>query len=274
MQHSKTFPLIFTDLDGTLLDHDTYSAEPAASLIRSLQETASADVIPVTSKTQSELASLDQKLPFEKSVKVSENGAVIQAPPSSPPAKKFTQTTMFLGVRYREILAAIDALPDELRHHINGFANMTSEDVCRHTGLNIDQAKEAKDRQASEPFLWSGTDEELEDLRARMAPHGILLQQGGRFHHLTGRATKQQAMQTIMQAFQDHNPKNRLSSIALGDGPNDLEMIEAADFGVIIPNHDGVAIRSNKPSVRTARKPGPEGWMLAVKDILRELGMH
>ncbi len=274
MQHSKIFPLIFTDLDGTLLDHNTYSAEPAATLIRSLHETASAYVMPITSKTQSELASLDQKLPFEKSVKVSENGAVIKAPPSSPPAKKFARTTMFLGVRYSEILAAIEALPDELRRHIDGFANMTSEDVSRHTGLNIDQAKEAKDRQATEPFLWSGTDDQLEDLRAHMAQRGILLQHGGRFHHLTGRATKQQALHTIMQAFQDHQPENRFASVALGDGPNDLEMIEAADFGVIIPNHAGVAISSKKPNVRTAKKPGPEGWVLAVKDILRELGMH
>ena len=62
-------PLIFTDLDGTLLDHDTYSAEPAASLIRTLHEQSVADVIPVTSKTQMELAALDCDLPFVNAIK-------------------------------------------------------------------------------------------------------------------------------------------------------------------------------------------------------------
>lgn len=274
MPHSNVFPLIFTDLDGTLLDHDTYSAEPADALIRSLHEASAAEIIPVTSKTQSELASLDEALPFERSIKISENGAIIQAPPGSPLSQGQASKTIVLGVHYSTILAAVNKLPDALRRQIVGFADMTDLDVSQHTGLSPKQAKEAKDRQATEPFLWSGTAEQLAELEEHLTAQNIQLQQGGRFYHLTGRATKQEAMQAVVRAFRQHRPSYNYVSIALGDGPNDLQMIEAVDFGVIMPNTAGVAITSEKESVRTAKHPGPTGWVSSVTEILRELGMQ
>ena len=54
-------PIIFTDLDGTLLDHDTYSWEPAAAMLAELQRRG----IPVvlnSSKTLAELERLRGKL--------------------------------------------------------------------------------------------------------------------------------------------------------------------------------------------------------------------
>lgn len=274
MPHSKVQPIIFTDLDGSLLNHDTYSAEPADELIRSLHDQSLAHVIPITSKTQSELALLDHQLPLKQSIKVSENGAIIKAPSGSPLADATSPKTVVLGANYHDILQALNALPTDLRKHIKGFADMSDAQVSQHTGLSLEQAQKARERQASEPFLWSGSAEQLELHRERMAADGILLQRGGRFHHLTGNATKRKAMYTIMQAFQAHEPKGRFASIAIGDGPNDLEMIEAADFGVIIPNPAGAMISSNKASVRSARKAGPAGWVLAVEEILQELGMH
>jgi predicted mannosyl-3-phosphoglycerate phosphatase (HAD superfamily) len=46
--------LIFTDLDGSLLDHHTYSFAPAANYLDRL-ETQGIPVIPITSKTRAEV---------------------------------------------------------------------------------------------------------------------------------------------------------------------------------------------------------------------------
>lgn len=274
MSHPNICPLIFTDLDGTVLDHDTYSASPADALIGSLHETAAACVMPVTSKTQAELAALDRQLPFDHSIKISENGAVIHAPTGFPPTAGQGPETLVLGVPYCSVLEAIDRLPAPLRAHLRGFADMDAAEVSRHTGLELEAAERAKARQSTEPFLWTGSKQQIDELREVMAQSDIKLQQGGRFYHLTGAATKQQALLTIANAFQKSKPEQRFVSIALGDGPNDLEMIEAADYGVIIPNAAGAAIRSEKASVRVAPEPGPKGWVSAVTDILRELGRH
>ena len=75
---AKSPALIFTDLDGSLLDHDSYSFEPAKRLLKNL-ESANIPVIPITSKTFAEVAVLrtilNNRHPF-----VVENGAAIAIP--------------------------------------------------------------------------------------------------------------------------------------------------------------------------------------------------
>ncbi len=266
--------LIFTDLDGTLLDHHNYSAKPAAGLIKRLYDQGTADIIPVTSKTQSELLWLRKSIPLQNNLSVTENGSVIHACGSSPLFDDDRSHSIMLGIRYRAILEQVAKLPQSLRHHITGFADMSVEDVMAVTGLVVDDARRAQDREATEPFLWSGSDAELSAVQEILIEENIQVQRGGRFYHLTGQATKEHAMAKIISAFVDRKPGFQIISIALGDGPNDLAMIEAADFGVIMPNPDGVTIETAKPHVRTAPVPGPEGWVIAIQEILAELGLN
>ena len=264
MAKSQPHILIFTDLDGTLLDHHSYSAHPADALIGDLQAAGFADVIPITSKTGAELEKLDQQLDLDYKYGVTENGSVIRS----------DGNVTVLGIPYAVILEHIAALPPTLRKHLRGFADMNAEQVAEATGLPIADAELAKAREATEPFLWSGADTELAELKADMQAHDLVVQQGGRFYHLTGRATKVDAMQKIIAAHNANRADGEPVSIALGDGPNDLSMIEVADFGVIMPNPSGVTVRSNKSNVRTAPAPGPEGWVVAVGEILDELGLN
>tara|TARA_R110001606_G_scaffold156044_11_gene298763 strand:+ start:11709 stop:12545 length:837 start_codon:yes stop_codon:yes gene_type:complete len=274
MSKNSVYPLIFTDLDGTLLDHNSYSAKPADLLIRQISVCPMADIIPITSKTSAELHSLQQLIPIEESICVTENGSVIQIPDGRPLAGKPGSGRIMTGIVYSDLLDQIDRLPQKLREHIKGFADMSADDVAQATGLAIEDARLAKQREATEPFLWSGADEELAELQALMADTNIRIQRGGRFYHFTGIATKEKAMAYIKSSFIEQMADCEIISIALGDGPNDLAMIEAADFGVIMPNPEGVTIKSGKSHVRTAPAAGPQGWVLAVREIFAELGLN
>lgn len=274
MPKPPNYILIFTDLDGTLLDHHNYSAKPAGRLIKRLYDQGTADIIPVTSKTQSELLWLRKSIPLQNRVSVTENGSVIHACASSPLVDGGRSHSIMLGIRYCKILEQIAKLPQSLRNHITGFADMSVEHVMVATGLAIGDARRAQEREATEPFLWSGSASKLMALREILLEKNIEIQRGGRFYHLTGQATKEHAVAKIISDFVDRKPDFKIISIALGDGPNDLGMIEAADFGVIMPNPDGVTIETAKPHVRTAPVPGPEGWVIAVQEILAELGFN
>ena len=70
--------VIFTDMDGTLLDHDTYSFEAARPTLASLKE-QNIPVIPTTSKTYAELIVLRDTIGLDGPFIV-ENGAAIYIP--------------------------------------------------------------------------------------------------------------------------------------------------------------------------------------------------
>ncbi len=268
MKRKRRF-LIFTDLDGSFLDHRDYSPEPAKSYVRSL-DASRHTVIPVTSKTRSETQAFFDDLGLD-SMFVTENGSAIHAPTGFPWSDRTGPESHVLGTPHAAIMRSLDELPRDLRGHFTGFSDMTAEQVAEATGLAVPDAAKAKQREASEPFSWTGTQSELETLRRAMASHGVALQRGGRFYHLTGQCGKADAVRWICNQYQAAFPDWRLVSIALGDGPNDIAMIEAADHGVIIPNPDGPSIDSGRESVIHAEKAGPAGWVMAVDKILAGL---
>ena len=274
MSKRPAHPLIFTDLDGTLLDHESYSAKPADLLIAQITRGSIGSVVPITSKTRAELQLLQETVPLKATISVTENGSVIHIPQDHPFEAGTGSQNIVSGRGYTEILEQIDALPPVLRQQIRGFADMSAAEVSNATGLGLQEALLAKQRDASEPFLWSGSDAALQELEQIMADADIRIQRGGRFYHFTGDANKAQAMARIKAGFVDRqNGHSELISIALGDGPNDLEMIESADRGVIMPNPGGVSIHSSKSHVRVAPAPGPQGWVLAVRELFSELGI-
>jgi len=167
--------------------------------------------------------------------------------------------------------ALLDEIPDRFRKKFRGFGDMTVEDVVVATGLSPDAAARARLREFSAPGLWSGTGEEKEVFLARLGACGIRATEGGRFLTLSFGASKADRMSDILAGY--GNP----GSIALGDAPNDAEMIEAADHGVIVrnPNHPPLPPLPGEAAGRIIRteKPGPAGWSEAVLRLLSDLNV-
>ncbi len=256
----KTAPrlIVFSDLDGTLLDHDSYSwapAEPALSRMRDL----GVPLVLASSKTASEIAVLRDQMGFSETSAIVENGAGIL-----PPGTGCEPT----GKDHQAIRDALDTLPDNLRRFYRGFSDWSVAEVAHQTGLPPDQAALAAQRQFSEPGLWSGSPEDRVVFEAALAELGISARQGGRYLTLSFGSTKADRMAEIAALYAPQGTGTAPVTMALGDAPNDVEMIEAADYGVIIRNSHGPGIPTltGEASGRITRTtaPGPEGWNIAV----------
>ncbi len=246
---------VFTDLDGTFLDHKTYDYTPALPALRRLHSLSS-QVIPTTSKTLSELNSLN--LPFGQTLQIAENGMVV-----SDGALHHS-----IGKNYQEIIEFITSLPSNIREHINGFNDMSIEEVISLTSLTKKNAQRAKERLGSEPFLWSGSNEDMNELDHLASAQGLSITQGGRFYHLMGaKGGKADAVKSYL------NGKESTISIALGDGPNDADMLAVVNYGVKIPNDEGNSFEVRNPQGEIIEAPlsGPEGWNAAINDLLDRL---
>jgi mannosyl-3-phosphoglycerate phosphatase len=250
--------LVFTDLDGTLLDHDSYSHDPARPALDALAAIG-APVILASSKTAAEIAPLRATLGLDRYPAIVENGAGILAARSDPAADTETY------VRLRGCLAA---LPDDLRAPYRGFGDMDAAEVARITGLRDADARRAKHRAHSEPGLWTGTDAQLSAFLGALAEHGVEARRGGRFLTLSFGGTKADRMADITEIY------GAPFTLALGDAPNDTEMLEAADLGVVIanPHSPPLPVLSGEAQgrIRRSAKPGPDGWNTEVLRILKE----
>lgn len=260
-QESKL--LIFSDLDGTLLDHHTYSFAPALPALERLKR-AKIPVILTTSKTLAEVQELKHKLGNEHPC-ILENGSAVWIPAGYFFLNDAAQTEV-LGVPAERIHQVLDQLPGELRSQIQGFRDMTDADVAAVTGLPEPDAARARQRAASEPFLWSGTEEEIDQVRGHLEQNGLSLKRGGRFYHAQGKIDKADALQWLARRYGNETIP---LTVALGDGHNDIGMLKAAGIGILVENPDGPSV--NKQIAGTAIRvaaPGPAGWNVAVQQVL------
>lgn len=264
-QRGRKAFLIFTDLDGTLLDHHTYSFD-AAQLALEVLERLKIPWIPNTSKTLAELQPLRVQLghagPF-----VVENGAAIYIPLDHPLAcfASVGEVNGYAVHRFGRLRSDLLAVLEPLRsrYRFTGFSEFSPQALAQLTGLSRVQAQHALQRDYSEPLYWRDTETALVDLRLELAQVGLQLQRGGRFVHLMGKHDKADALRWLAGQL------GEVTTVALGDGENDIAMLCAADIPVIIRSSVHSPIRlTNRSDALVTEGFGPVGWNEAVLKIL------
>lgn len=240
--------LVFSDLDGTLLDHDSYSHAPARPALDRLRESG-AGVILATSKTAAEVAPLRSDLGLADWPAIVENGAgLLEARTDAD-----DQTGHYPDIRQR-----LATLPEGFR----GFGDMSDREVADITGLPVADARRARIRAFSEPGIWQGSEADLAGFLAAATRAGLHHRRGGRFLTFSLGGTKADRMQALIARYRP------AVTLALGDAPNDTEMLEAADYGVIVANPHATPLPrlpgEGTGRITRTRQPGPHGWNQAV----------
>jgi mannosyl-3-phosphoglycerate phosphatase len=265
---AKPRVIIFSDLDGTLLDHDSYDWAPAKPALERLAA-SSIPVVLNSSKTISEVRAVRERLE-NQSPFIVENGAAVVIPANCFGSTE-EQVKRF-GAPRAEVLALLAQLRKE-GFEFSGFADMSPAAISRHSRLSEAEAELARDRVATEPLLWHGDEESLAAFRGKLEAAGCRLVQGGRFLHAMGDFDKADGVRFLLEKYRQQDPTGRLVAIALGDSPNDQHMLEQADIAVIVKGvqSDSVVLPSQSRAIRSL-KTGPAGWNECVLNLLIEYG--
>ena len=267
-------PIIFTDLDGTFLNHETYSAEAALALFREVKERG-VPVIIVTSKTRSEVELIRRDLDWNDPFIV-ENGAAILFPvdlfpiPPEPLPREGAYWVKVLGKPYPEIRRFL--VEKRERYNLTGFGDMTIKRVSDLTGLSLEETGFAMSREFTEPFVIDGP---IDDFTAEARRSGFDVVEGGRFHHLMSEGQgKGPAVTWLLQVYRAREPETRWLSIGLGDSPNDFPLLDAVTVPILIRRGDGTHAEGfSRNNLILASETGPRGWSKALRRVLetREL---
>lgn len=259
---------IFTDLDGTLLDHDTYSWAPARPALDRLNQ-MSIPLIAVSSKTLAELEHINHASGLFDGL-IGENGGVIA----------LGDDVEQYGPSAEQIDGAREEIKSAITVPVDSFRTVEPEVIAAETGLPLEDAIRAGQRRCSDPLIWQPSSKDIGIARAIAEQWSLNLVKGGRFHTLCGPSSKGQAMKRMLQRLavqrfkpDDARTRKRFTTIALGDSPNDIPMLAEADYAVQIPSKHGVrtAPLLEHSNLRIAPKPGPEGWNIALNDILDQI---
>ncbi len=265
--------LIFSDLDGSLLDHERYQYTDAKATLEKLK----ADHIPVifaTSKTRTEVLKLRKTMKNQHPFIV-ENGAAVLIPTDYFPGKpedcqeQNDYWVYDLSETREHWLNILEQAKEEFPQQFNHFAAMNEHALADLTGLSVEQAKQANEREYSEPIQWLGNHSDKQSFIAYLKNKGGTVLQGGRFLSLNGDHDKGRALSWLVTQFINFSIPCNLKTLAIGDSLNDVAMLEVADSALIIrsPAHAPPSL-ARTSGYQVSEHCGPKGWAQGVHNII------
>lgn len=258
--------IVFTDLDGCLLNKTDYDATPALPVVRQLSERGIPLVL-CSSKTETEMQKLAARLSLPNAPMTCENGGAILW--SDHKAWESDEPRTILGVSRTRVLQVLGGLKPQFA--FRGFADLTVAEVAAITDLPLDQAADAMDRHSTEPLLWDDADDRLPAFTAAVQEAGLQMTRGGRFWHVSGPVNKGAALLEVCRRFRPEH-SGKVLTAAIGDSPIDQSMLDVVDIPIAIPTPQGtLEVQVSGPQALVATTHGAAGWAECVAELLRRL---
>lgn len=247
---------VFTAVDGTLLDSQTFEAGESRATIERLLA-AGIPVIPMSVMTLDEIAPIARDLGLRTAMVVEAGGAIArwkddgwEVESCGPPAETF------LGV--------ITDIEDRSGANLLVYSVMEESAAAQASGRSGEMLYASMRRAFSEPFVIESGD--LEAVERAAAEIGFSVRRGRRFFHLCRECDEGEAFSRLREELRCD------VAIAVGGSLVDLEFLTRADLSIVVPAPDGsidAALLAKVPAARIAPASAPAGWAAAVEETVR-----
>ncbi|MFQ6113295.1 MAG: HAD-IIB family hydrolase, partial [bacterium] len=181
--------IIFTDLDGTLLDLHSYSYEGTESALSKIQK-RNIPLIFCSSKTRTEQEFYQRELGIDHPFIVENGGAIFIRKDYfrfeyEHQKSNATYHVIEIGMSYKMIREKLTKIKNENGFKFNGYGDMSVDEVSALTGLNWEAAQRAMTREYSETINYVDSAEELHKLKLALQRQELQCSHGGRLQTVT-----------------------------------------------------------------------------------------
>jgi len=263
--------VVITDLDGTMLDQQTYSYEQSLAAIERLRD-LDIPLVLCSSKTAAEIIPLQQEIGLKEPF-ICESGGALYLPRNYWPFaiaklkhRRLSDVIEF-GKRIFYLRQALQSAALDCGATVKHFGNMSFQEIMSRTGLTLEQAIHARQREYDEPFWIESGDAAA--LCAALHGRGLTVTKGDRFYHLTGGHDKGGAVRQLIALY-----RRKYASVVvvgLGNSANDLSLLRETDIAFLVRNPDGhwdTEVIEHLPNVERSHAIGPQGWREAVDQVI------
>ena len=257
--------LLFTDLDGTLLNKKTFEFKAALNLVKNCIKKG-INIIPNSSKTDLELDEICEDLGIPK-VYISENGSCIHGLNYlSETLNKEVCLSRSKHIIYKKFLDNVDI---NLRQKCFILENETLKNQKDILGLPKNKIHKALNRKFSFPFIFEGDGKEEVKLKKNVKKYGLNIQFGGRVLSLGDKVSKGNAMKRFVSLLSKETKRNYIS-ICVGDNENDFDMLDKCDYPCLVKNGPLKKINFKNECIFST-KEAPYGWVEVVNKTLNKI---
>jgi mannosyl-3-phosphoglycerate phosphatase len=275
MVRKKKEILIYTDLDGTLLDYHSYSFREALPALGEIKK-RNIPLILCSSKTRGELEEYQRKLKIRYPF-ISENGGAVFIPRGyfnklrNDLKVKGQYLILELGTPYKKLRKKLLEMSRKFGIKVVGFGDLNTKQIASRFNLPYQEARLSKTREYDEPFYFLDKikPKEILSVEKEFKKSGLKLTKGGRFYHLLGQNDKGKAVRFLSRIYKQ-NWSTDILTVGIGDSLNDLPMLKAVDIPVLVRQKDRTYDKEilKRVKVQKTKGIGPLGWNQAVLDLV------
>ncbi len=265
--------IVYTDLDGTLLDINTYSFDLAKEAVSMLN----ANHIPLifcSTKTFAEQIYYQHELgvsaPF-----IVENGSAIFIPQNYFPfpyhfdSQVENYEVIELGKPVSLIRKAIRDINRNLGMRLRGFNDMPMDELERLLGLDKEKINNALAKSYTKTLLNSLSEKEVLKIKEELLKNGLTVTKGSKFYSVMSVDTdKGKAVKILNELFA--KKYKQFISVGIGDGLNDLPMLKVVDRAFLVQRHKDFWENLNYDNIEKIEAVSSQGFSKVIRLLLAQ----
>ncbi len=260
--------VVFSDIDGTLIDTFTHEYGQSIEILRKLKE-ASIPVVLCSSKTRAEQEAIRKDLNLEDEPFIVENGGAIIIPKGY--FKEFSFVDGLIIIELGGQASEIQRTLNEIRKDgivFKGVSDVSIDQLAEIVGMTHDEASRMSMRRYGETILEINISDKNK-FENTLREKGLTVVHGGRYFDVTFGNDKGKAVKILSDLYRKKMGDETVF-VGVGDSPNDVPMLKSVDLPIIVQMYNGVWTELDIPEVIRVNGIGPSGWENVFVKIMEE----